>query len=99
LRVCIQMIERHLSNRSNVINHPSVLIEHSIEVVISHLIFYGLFIILSTIHPRQMIGHNILHPFLSLISTSNSWRRRIQRIKRGLASFLAKRYLMTAWSV
>jgi hypothetical protein len=31
-------------------------------VVISHLIFYGLFIILSTIHPRQMIGYNIFHP-------------------------------------
>jgi hypothetical protein len=56
------MIERHLPNRSNDINHPSVFIEHSIEVVISHLIFYGLFIILSTIYPRQMIGHNILHP-------------------------------------
>jgi hypothetical protein len=33
-------------------------------VVISHLVFYGHFIILSTIHPRQMIGHNILHPLL-----------------------------------
>jgi hypothetical protein len=33
-------------------------------VVISHLVFYGLFIILSTIHPRQMIGHNILHSLL-----------------------------------
>jgi hypothetical protein len=31
-------------------------------VVISHLILYGLIIILSTIHPRQMIGHNIFHP-------------------------------------
>jgi hypothetical protein len=40
----------------------NVFIEHSIEVVISCLVFYGLFIILSTIHPRQMIGHNILHP-------------------------------------
>jgi hypothetical protein len=42
----------------------SVFIEHSIEVVISHLVFYGLFIILSTIHPRQVISHNILHPLL-----------------------------------
>jgi hypothetical protein len=58
------MIERHLPNRSNDINHPSVFIEHSIEVVISHLIFYGLFIVLSTIHPRQVIVHNILHPLL-----------------------------------
>jgi hypothetical protein len=33
-------------------------------VVISHLVFYGLFIILSMIHPRQMIIHNILHPLL-----------------------------------
>jgi hypothetical protein len=33
-------------------------------VVISHLVFYGLFIILSTVHPKQMIGHNILHPLL-----------------------------------
>jgi hypothetical protein len=38
--------------------------EHSIEVVISHLVFYGLFIILSTVHPRQMIGHNTIHPLL-----------------------------------
>jgi hypothetical protein len=58
------MVKRHLPNRSNDINHPSVFIEHSIEVVISHLVFYGLLIILSTIHPRQMIDHNILHPFL-----------------------------------
>jgi hypothetical protein len=28
-----------------------------------------------------------------------SWRRRIQWINLGLASFLAKRYLMAAWSV
>jgi hypothetical protein len=56
------MVKRHLPNRSNDINHPSVFIEHSIEVVISHLVFYGIFIILSMIHPRQMIGHNILHP-------------------------------------
>jgi hypothetical protein len=54
------MVERHLPNRSNDIDHPSIFIEHPIEVVISHLIFDGLFIILSTIHPRQMIGHNIL---------------------------------------
>jgi hypothetical protein len=33
-------------------------------VVIFHLVFYGLFIILSMIHPRQMIGHNIFHPLL-----------------------------------
>jgi hypothetical protein len=33
-------------------------------VVISHFVFYGLFIILSTIHPRQMIGHNVFHPLL-----------------------------------
>jgi hypothetical protein len=33
-------------------------------MVISHLVFYGLFIILSKVHPRQMIGHNILHPLL-----------------------------------
>jgi hypothetical protein len=58
------MVKRHLPNRSNDINHPSVFIEHSIEVVISHLVIYGLFITLSTIHPRQMIGHNILHPLL-----------------------------------
>jgi hypothetical protein len=58
------MIKRHLSNRSNDIDHPSVSIEHSIEVVISHLVFYGLFVILSTIHSRQMISHNILHPLL-----------------------------------
>jgi hypothetical protein len=58
------MVKRHLPNCSNDINHPSVFIEHSIEVVISHLVFYGLFIISSMIHPRQMIGHNILHPLL-----------------------------------
>jgi hypothetical protein len=56
------MVKRHLSNRSNDINHLSVFIEHSIEVVISHLVFYGLLIILSTIHPRQVISYNILHP-------------------------------------
>jgi hypothetical protein len=58
------MVKRHLPNRSNDINHPSVFIKHSIEVVISHLVLYGLIIILSTIHPRQVIGHNILHPVL-----------------------------------
>jgi hypothetical protein len=58
------MVKRHLPNRSNDINHPSVFIDHSIEVVISHLVFYGPFIILSTVHPRQMIDHNILHPLL-----------------------------------
>jgi hypothetical protein len=58
------MVKRHLLNCSNDINQPSVFIKHSIEVVISHLVFYGLFIILSMIHPRQMIGHNILHPLL-----------------------------------
>jgi hypothetical protein len=31
-------------------------------VVISHIVLYGLFIILSTDHPRQVIGHNIFHP-------------------------------------
>jgi hypothetical protein len=56
------MVKRHLPNRSNDINHPSVFIEHSIEVVISRLVLYGIFIIFSTIHPRQMIGHNTLHP-------------------------------------
>jgi hypothetical protein len=58
------MIERHLPNYSNDINHSCVFIEHLIEVVISHLVFYGLFIILSTIHLRQMISHNILHPLI-----------------------------------
>jgi hypothetical protein len=58
------MIKRHLPNCSNDISHPSVFIEHSIEVVISHFVFYGLFIIMSTVHPRQMIAHNILHPLL-----------------------------------
>jgi hypothetical protein len=58
------MIKRHLLNCWNDIDHPSVFIEHSIEVVISHLVSYGLFIILSTVHPRQMISHNILHPLL-----------------------------------
>jgi hypothetical protein len=58
------MIKRRLPNCSNDIGHPSVFIEHSIEVAISHLFFYGLFIILSTVHPRQMISHNILHPLL-----------------------------------
>jgi hypothetical protein len=33
-------------------------------VVFSHLDFYGLFIILSTIQPRQIISHNLLHPLL-----------------------------------
>jgi hypothetical protein len=57
------MVKRHLLNHSNDINHPSVFIEHSIEVVMSHLVFYGLSIILSKIYPRQMIGHNIIHPY------------------------------------
>ena len=38
-------------------------------------------------------------PFLSLIVRSNSWSKRIQRIKRDLASFLTKRYLSAEWSV
>jgi hypothetical protein len=39
------MIKRHLLNCLNGINHPSIFVEYSIEVVISHLVFYGLFII------------------------------------------------------
>jgi hypothetical protein len=58
------MIKRHLPNCSNDINHPSIFVEYSIEVVISHFILYGLFIILSTVHPRQMTDHNIFHPLL-----------------------------------
>jgi hypothetical protein len=38
-------------------------------------------------------------PFLSLISMSNSWSKRIHQINRGLASFLVRRYLRAAWSV
>ena len=38
-------------------------------------------------------------PFLSLISRSNSWSRRIHLINLGLASFLVKRCLSTTWSV
>jgi hypothetical protein len=63
---------RNYLNCSNDINHPSIFVEYSVEVVISHLILYGLFIILSTVHPRQVIGYNISTPFLSRISTSNS---------------------------
>jgi hypothetical protein len=55
---------RLLPNRLNDVNHPSVFIKHSIEVVLSHLVFFGLFIILSMVHPRQVIGHSILHPLL-----------------------------------
>jgi hypothetical protein len=54
------MIKRHVSSCSD-IDHPSIFVKYSIEVVISHLAFYGLFVILSTVHPRQMIGHNNIH--------------------------------------
>jgi hypothetical protein len=38
-------------------------------------------------------------PFLSLISKSNSWSRRIHLMSLGLVSFLVRRYFRAAWSV
>jgi hypothetical protein len=43
-----------------------------------------------------MIGHNILHPLLITNFNIELLEKKVQQIKRGLASFLAKRYLMAA---
>jgi hypothetical protein len=67
-----------------------IFVKYSIEVVISHPVFYGLFIILSTVHPRQMIGHNIFHALL--ITDFN-----IELLeKKDLTNQLLERYLMAA---
>jgi hypothetical protein len=42
-----------------------------------------------------MIGHNILHPLITNFNIE-LLEKKVQQIKRGLASFLAKRYLMAA---
>jgi hypothetical protein len=64
LCVFIKVIKWRSPTFANDVGHPNILVDYLIEVVISHFIFHGILVILSMVHPRQMIVHNISTPFI-----------------------------------